>query len=101
LDTITTTIDREFLAKIVAKEKRIEYRKIKPYWTQKPRAVGRPFKLILRNGMSRPIPVVTLRIDRITPSPHRRPRKGDYALSIGRVLRVEHWDRKRQRPALA
>jgi hypothetical protein len=39
-----------------------------------------------------PVPVVTVRIDKITRD------RGDYALHIGRVLRVEHWDRKRQRP---
>jgi hypothetical protein len=94
LDTITTTIDREFLAKIVAGCKRIEYREIKPYWTQRLRKVGRPFRLVLRNGMSPPIPVVTVRIDRVTTDS----RKDEYLLHIGEVLRVEHWDRKRQRP---
>jgi len=32
-DRITTTIDREPLAQIVAGTKDIEYRRIKPYWT--------------------------------------------------------------------
>jgi hypothetical protein len=50
--------------------------------------------------MNPPIPVLTVRIDRIVPNPKRKGRKprGTYALHIGRVLKVEHWDRKRRRP---
>ena len=98
MDVITTTIDREWFAQIVAGVKRIEYREIKPYWTNRLRKVRTPFRLVLRNGMSPPIPVVTVRIDRVTPNPARRPRAGRYALHIGRILRVEHWDRRRSRP---
>jgi hypothetical protein len=98
MDTITTTLKREWFAKIVDGSKRVEYREIKPYWTSKLRKVSTPFRLILRNGMSPPIPVLTVRIDRIVPSPRGKARKGDYALHIGRVLKVEHWDRKRRKP---
>jgi hypothetical protein len=34
-DRITTTIEREWLAQIIAGTKKIEYRQIKPYWTQR------------------------------------------------------------------
>jgi hypothetical protein len=34
-DRITTTIEREWLAEIIAGTKRIEYRQIKPYWTKR------------------------------------------------------------------
>jgi len=98
VDVITTTLKREWFAKIVAGTKRIEYREIKPYWTQRLRRVKTPFKLVLRNGMNPPVPVVTVRIDRVFPSPNRRPRRGAYALHIGRVLKVEHWDRRKFRP---
>lgn len=98
LDIITTTLRREPFAEIVARTKRVEYREIKPYWTKRLKAVRRPFKLVLRNGMTPPVPVLTVRIDRLTPNPHRNPRRGEYELHIGRVLRVEHWDRKRSRP---
>ena len=98
MDVITTTIDREWFAEIVAGTKRVEYRQIKPYWTNRLRKVRTPFKLVLRNGMSPPIPVATVRIDRITPNPARRPRKGTYALHIGRILKVEHWDKRKSRP---
>jgi hypothetical protein len=100
MDTITTTLKREWFAKIVDGSKRIEYREIKPYWTSRLSKVTTPFRLVLRNGMDHPIPVLTVRIDRIVPNPTRknRRRKGVYALHIGRILKVEHWDKKRKRP---
>jgi hypothetical protein len=94
MDVITTTLKRRWFAEIVAGTKRIEYREIKPYWTSRLRKVRTPFKLVLRNGMNPPIPVLTVRIDRIT-RPKSGPDKGTYALHIGRILKVEHWDRKR------
>jgi hypothetical protein len=98
VDVITTTLKRQWFAKIVAGTKRIEYREIKPYWTRRLRKVRTPFKLVLRNGMNPPIPVLTVRIDRISPSPKGHRRGGTYALHIGRVLKVEHWDRRMSRP---
>jgi hypothetical protein len=94
LDVITTTLKREWFAKIVGGTKRIEYRKIKPYWTTRLKRVRKPFRLILRNGMTPPIPVLTVRIDKVTTNR----RTGEYELHIGRVLRVEHWDRKKRKP---
>jgi hypothetical protein len=98
MDTITTTLERQYFAQIVDKTKKIEYRTIKPYWTKRLARVKTPFKLILRNGMNPPIPVLTVRIDRIVPSPRGKIRKGDYALHIGRILKVEHWNRKSKKP---
>lgn len=98
MDVITTTIDRTWFEQIVAGTKRVEYREIKPYWTNRLKKVHTPFRLVLRNGMSPPIPVVTVRIDRVTPSPKHLRTKGTYALHIGRVLKVEHWDRKKLQP---
>jgi hypothetical protein len=97
MDAITTTLKRQWFAEIVAGKKRVEYREIKPYWTKRLKRVRMPFKLVLRNGMNPPIPVLTVRIDRITPKPGST-RSGTYAFHIGRVLRVEHWDRRRMRP---
>jgi hypothetical protein len=34
-DRVTTTIEREWLAEIIAGTKKIEYRQIKPYWTRR------------------------------------------------------------------
>ena len=99
MQTITTTLKRKFFSEIVDGNKRIEYREIKPYWTSRLRAVTVPFRLVLRNGMSPPVPVVTVRIDRVVPNPWRtKKRSGSYALHIGRVLKVEHWDRVKKRP---
>lgn len=94
MDTITTTLKREFFAQIVDGSKRIEYRDIKPYWTKRLGAVTVPFRLVLRNGMIPPIPVLTVRIDRIV----KNSRERVYELHIGRVLKVERWDRKKKRP---
>jgi hypothetical protein len=57
-----------------------------------------PFRLVLRNGMLPPVPVLTVRIDRVVPSPWSKKRSGTYALHIGRVLKVEHWDSVKKRP---
>jgi hypothetical protein len=46
-----------------------------------------------------PKEVLTVRIDRVVPNPWRtKKRSGAYALHIGRVLKVEHWDRVKKRP---
>jgi hypothetical protein len=42
-DRITTTIEREWLAAIIAGTKKIEYRQIKPYWTKRFARVSMPF----------------------------------------------------------
>jgi hypothetical protein len=94
LDVVTTTLKREWFAKIVAGTKRIEYREIKPYWTIRLKRVQTPFRLVLRNGMTPPIPVLTVEIDRVVTNR----RNGEYELHIGRVLHVEHWDRKKRKP---
>src|SRR5260221_13608777 len=44
-DRITTTIEREWLAEIIAGTKKIEYRQIKPYWTKGFAQVSLPFEL--------------------------------------------------------
>jgi len=51
-DRITTTIEREWLAEIIAGTKKIEYRQIKPYWTRRFEKVSVPFELRLLNGMN-------------------------------------------------
>jgi len=56
------------------------------------KCVKTPFRLVLRNGMTPPIRVVTVRTDRVLK------RRGGYELHIGRVLKVEHWDRKNRKP---
>jgi hypothetical protein len=91
-DRITTTIERQWLAEIIAGTKKIEYRRIKPYWTQRFKKVSLPFELRLLNGMNPPVPEVTVLIHRITR------RAGEYRLHINKVLNYKHWDKRGQRP---
>lgn len=92
MDAITKTLKRQWFAEIVDRKKRIEYRNVKPYWTSRLKKVRAPFRLVLRNGMTPPVLVLTVRIDKVVK------RNGNYDLHIGRVLTVERWDRKRRRP---
>jgi hypothetical protein len=98
MQTITTTLDGKWSAEIVDGKKRIEKRGIWPYWTTRLRAVTVPFRLVLRNGMLPPVPVVTVWIDRVVPSPWGKKRSETYALHVGRLLKVEHWDNVKKRP---
>jgi hypothetical protein len=93
-DRITTTIEREWLAQIIAGTKKIEYRQIKPYWTKRFEKVSVPFELRLLNGMNPPVPEVTVLIDKIT----KDRRAGEYKLHIKKVLGFKHWDKRRQKP---
>ena len=79
-DRITTTIEREWLAEIIAGTKTIEYREIKPYWTNRLAKVSVPFELRLLNGMPPPVPEVSVLIHKITRH------GGEYQLHIEKVL---------------
>src|SRR5437763_5106169 len=81
-DRITTTIEREWLAEIIAGTKKIEYRQIKPYWTKRFAKVSRPFELRLLNGMNAPVPEVTVLIHKVT----KDRRAGEYRLHLKKVL---------------
>jgi hypothetical protein len=93
-DRITTSIERERLAEIIAGTKKIEYRQINPYWTKRSAKVSVPFELRPLNGMNPPVPEVTVLIHRIT----KDRRAGEYRLHIKRVLNYKHWDKRRQKP---
>jgi hypothetical protein len=93
-DRITTTIERAWLAQIIAGTKKVEYRQIKPYWTERFASVSLPFELRLRNGMNPPVPEVTVLINKITKDQRAR----EYRLHIKKVLSYKHWDKRRQKP---
>jgi hypothetical protein len=93
-DRITTTIEREWLAQIVEGTKKIEYRQIKPYWTERFANVSLPFELRLVNGMNPPVPEVTVLIHKIVKD--RRAR--EYQLHIKKVLGFKHWDKRQRKP---
>jgi hypothetical protein len=66
VDTLTTTIKREWLREIVAGRKGVEYRELKPYWIRKLATVRTPFLLRLINGMTPNAPDGTVLVTRIT-----------------------------------
>jgi hypothetical protein len=94
MDRLTTTIEREWLADIIAGVKKTEYRDIKPYWTKKLEAVSRPFELRLINGMQKNAPEVTVLVDRVRAN--RRTRR--YELHIAKVLKHLNCDKLRRLP---
>ena len=93
-DRITTTIEREWLAQIIAGTKKIEYRQIKPYWTTRFERVKKPFELRLLNGMTPPVPEVTVLIHKVT----KDRSIGKYKFHIKRVLGFKHWDKRLRKP---
>jgi hypothetical protein len=92
---IATTIQRQWLREIVSGRKRVEYRDIKPYWTRRFAAIRAPFLLRLINGMQSNAPEVTVVVRRV----RKNTRSGNFQLSLGRIVDVRHWDRKREEPA--
>ena len=93
-DRITTTIEREWLAKIIAGTKKD---RIAPGQALLHKAfvkVSMPFEMRLLNGTNPPIPEVTVLIHRIT----KDRRAGGYRLHIKKVLGFKHWDKRRQKP---
>jgi hypothetical protein len=94
MDRLTTTIEREWLADIVAGVKKTEYREMKPYWTKRLEAVSRPFELRLINGMQKNAPEVTILVDMVRAN--RRTRR--YELHIAKVLTHLHWAKRRRVP---
>jgi hypothetical protein len=96
MDKLTTTIERQWLREIVAGRKKVEYREIKKYWTDRLKKVRTPFLLRLINGMATRAPEVTVRIDKV----RKNARSGNYELHIGRIVKVRHWDRRQERPAV-
>jgi hypothetical protein len=96
MDKLTTTIERRWLREIVARRKKIEYRKIKKYWTDRLTRVRKPFLLRLINGMVSRAPEVTVRIDKV----RKNTRTGNYEMYIGRIVEVRYWNRRREQPAV-
>jgi hypothetical protein len=90
MDRITTTIEREWLAQIVAGTKRTEYRQMKPYWRKRLQGVSRPFELRLINGMQKNAPEVTVLVDRV----RANARSKQYELHIAKVLQCLNWDKE-------
>jgi len=93
LPKITTTIKREWLREIAAGRKPVEYREVKPYWTKRFSEVRAPFLLRLINGMQPKAPELTVVVSRV------RKKSRQYALHLGKVVDLRHWNLKLEQPA--
>jgi hypothetical protein len=92
MQTITTTIKREWFGRIVSRQKKVEYREDKPYWQRRLEGIEVPFRLKLINGMRLNSPRLTVTVVKV------RKRNGIYELHLGRVREVMYWDRKKNEP---
>jgi hypothetical protein len=94
MDKIITTIKREWLREIIAKRKKTEYRKIKPYWQTRLADIKVPFQLRLINGMQKNAPEATVEVLRIK----KNRAGGQYELQLGKILNVKNWNKRQERP---
>ena len=109
MQTLTTTIKRQWLALIIAGSKKIEYREIKPYWDERLSQYSVPFKLRMINGMSKTAPEVTVLVNKVDigyQTDRATLRASDdlyeghvYRLHIAKVLSYKNWDKKRGIPS--
>jgi hypothetical protein len=95
MDKITTTIKREWLAKIANRTKRIEYRELKPYWVKRLSRVQVPFLLRLINGMQANAPEITVVVAKV----RKNSRSGHFELVLGKIVELKHWSVKFERPS--
>jgi hypothetical protein len=68
VDIIATTLKRKLFAQIIDRTTPVEYREVKPYWTSMLKRVQVSFRLVLRSGMTPPIPVLAVCIDKVPQS---------------------------------
>jgi hypothetical protein len=94
MDTLTMNIERRFFAAIVDRTKRIEYRRMSPFWKRRIEPLSTPFKLRLLNGMTPPVPEAAVVVKRVTSDRAGR----EYRLHLGRIIAVKQWDRRIQKP---
>jgi hypothetical protein len=94
IDKITTTIERQWLREIAAGRKRVEYREIKPYWTERLSRVKAPFELRLINGMQVKAPEITV----LVRSVGENEREGCYELHISKIISLKNWNLRREQP---
>ena len=94
MDIITTTIKREWLAKIANRTKRVEYRELKPYWVKRLSQVRVPFLLRLINGMQPNAPEVTAVVLKV----RKNSRSRQFELALGKIVELKHWSARLGRP---
>ena len=75
------TLHKKWFDKIKAKEKTIEYRDIKPYWTK--RLEGKEFDEVwFKNGYSKTSPFMRVKLKKIV-------KKEKYELHLGKILEIK------------
>ncbi|MFC1947246.1 ASCH domain-containing protein [Chloroflexota bacterium] len=81
MKTLTLTLKRQYFNEIAAGTKKLEYRTIKPYWTQ--RLEGKEFdEVVFKNGYSKNAP--TMRVEWLGMT------KSDthYIIKLGKILEL-------------
>jgi len=95
-ETLVMNIEREHFAAILSGRKPIEYRELKDYWLRRlDRVSPAPFNLRLLNGMLPPVPEAVIRVTKVI----QNRKTNEIELHLGRVLRVKHWDRAKEKPS--
>lgn len=81
-------LHREWFAAIVAKTKRIEYRRQTPHW--KRRLDGRTYDIIqFRNGYATKAPEMQVEFKGVRR--YGKGRNAYYAIRLGRILSIKRW----------
>jgi hypothetical protein len=99
MNIFTANIQREWLARIIAGSKKIEYRDATDYWLGRlDRAGPPPFHLRLINGMKRDSPEALVTVDEVDIEAVSR----TIRLHLGQVVSTTRWDNRwnTQYPAL-
>lgn len=89
MNTLTATIKRPWLARIIDGSKKIEYRAMSDFWYSRLDNVGPPpFRLRLINGMSPDAPEATVLVDHVDADLL----EGEFRLHIQAVLETIRWN---------
>jgi len=89
LNTLTVNIQREWLARIIAGSKKIEYRGLTNYWETRIQRVGPPpFRMRMINGMRADSPEATVLVNAVDIDFMA----GQFRLHIQEVLETVRWD---------
>jgi len=89
MNTITATITREWLARIISGKKRYEWRGTSDFWEARLKKVGSPpFHLRLINGMKKDAPEATVLVSAV----HWDLAEIAFRFTIERVVELKNWD---------
>jgi hypothetical protein len=90
-DILQLNLHREHFAKIAAKTKHFEYRAYTPYWHR--RIENREYDVIqFRNGYATKAPEML--VEFLGYQVQGKGRKKEFAIRLGRILKIKRWPRK-------